>query len=720
MKNLFKKLICTVLILSTSVTLFACDPETTPPDPNDIVDTYVDTVNKEEVSDSNVYFINSKTTSYHILLASNVDENRMSVQQKAASELNYFITNAGYNELPITYDNAITGVDFSKNYISIGDTTYYQAYVAQNNLTNDLDFLTLGNDGYKIRTNGNVVIINAYGNNGLLYGAYGFLERNMGYRYYAKDEWKITNSDNVKLKNMNVVAVPDFNSRFLDTATYNNESDYIIRLRNHGRGYTGVKGLEDTGWVGNDLSMCNQFLRPEEYYAKHPNWYSGDGSNKGGQLCFTTLLSNKEEDGKPLDEMFKNVLNNFIIPNPTARVVMFGINDNENRYCICDACVEEVSKIKHSGQICLVINAMQDKFNAWQASLPNDDPNKNRKITFAFFAYLYCMEAAVNYDESTDTYSFVEFDAPYTCLGGDGVNGDGVADDLNLEFKGNVNIAVRIAHLRVNNMFPQYNVEYNGTSQKAFETWGDIAPTLSVWDYATSFTDYIAPYPDWDVIKNNLVYYRMKGVKEILTQLPAHTSGTSFYAMMIFVRSELLWDVDKDIEELYKEFILNYYGPQAYDSIYAYLNYLRDYYAKFNEKHVDENGTERVGVKNGNEWVSYFGGIYEELTHRKFFPYEITMHLKSFFNTAESKLNAVKTTEPKYQKYLDRVQVESLFVRYMEIKNFYDRYTSDELAYLINEFERIANVGNLTQINNGGKNGATQIKDFIEKYRRYV
>ena len=169
MKKFFNKLTCALLIIISSVTLIACDPPSNNDDSEkpDFLNSYVDNVNKEVISDSSEYFINNGVSGYHILLASDVDENRRGTQEKTASEINFFLTDAGYSKLPVVYDNEIsTSVDFSKKYISIGNTTYYKTYVTQNNLTNDLDFFVLGNDGYKIRTKQNVVLINAYGNNG--------------------------------------------------------------------------------------------------------------------------------------------------------------------------------------------------------------------------------------------------------------------------------------------------------------------------------------------------------------------------------------------------------------------------------------------------------------------------------------------------------------------------------------------------------------------------
>ena len=724
MRNCIIKIISLLISLTLAFTVVACSPSGDPnkdngQNNNEFVDTYVDTVNLEQISDSSNYFISGGISDYKILVSNN--EYSSAIEIKAASELNYFIKDAYGFTLPVVYDTdeSVGAFDVNKKYVSLGYTSFYYA-----SDMGEMDFSVLGNDGYKIQTYGNVVIINACGNNGIIYGAYGFLERNLNYRYYAQDEWTITNSPNVLLKNMNVVAVPDFDSRYLDgNSTTHVNQDWVVRLRQHGRSGSQYGGMEGGGWIGSDQSICREFLDYTVYAETHPEWYYNGGSLKDGQLCFTTVLTNDahSSDGiRPLDELIKNVIKKYIIPNETARVIMFGINDNEKNYCNCSACTTEVFKIKHSGQMCLFMNAVRKAINDWQAgatTFPGGTPipsdlivtdstsfNATRDIKLAFFAYLYCIDAPVNTNGTV-----ISYDAKYKCLGGTGTSGDGKSTDVTLLD----DIVVRIAHLRAENMHAQFDTTYNSVSYNAYEQWSKLCSNLATWDYATSFSDYIAPYPEWSVIADNFKYYRTKGVSEILTQLPSSTSGTSFLAMMTYVRSQLMWDADQDVEWLYRDFIYNYYGPQAFDAIYGYFTFLRNYYHMADAKNSD--GT--YGFINADgERFYYHGDIYEYLSITKAFPYATTVRLQRYFNDAEESLALVKNTEPKYQKYLDRVQIESLFVRYMLIKNFSDKYNSKQLEDMLNEFERIAKLGNLTEVNDENHQ-RIKVKEFIDAKR---
>ena len=722
MKKYISKILSLLICGALSLSMFACTPQEEGSGEKDyskvqnssdsyeeFIDTYVEELRYNNVSDSSTYFIQNGVSDYKILVSNNEDS--YEAELKAAEEIKYFIYDAYGFKLDIVFDTdeSVGEYDTSKKYLSIGNTKFYKASPLNGKITQ----AELGVDGFKIETYGNVVIMNAYGNNGKVYAAYGWLERNMDYKYYAKDEWRITKEPNVLLKNMSVLDRPEFESRFLDTATNSAENiDWIVRLRHHGsQGGRQYPGTEGGGWIGSDQSLCLEFLKAEKYCKDHPSWFTGDGLSKSGQMCISTVLDNQDDKGlKPLDTMVSTIINEIVIPNPTKRVFMLGINDNATHQCRCEDCSEEVSQIRYSGQMCLLANAIKLKLNEWQESLPEDDPNKNRYIQLSFFAYLYTLEAPVVYDAANDTYKPVPYDAPYECLGGTGTAGDGDYSDLTLDEC----VTVRIAPIESVNMHTHYDREYNEPAYTAFESWSQISSKLSVWDYGTTFSDYISPYPDWGENQDDLKYFRAKNVTELLTQLPAHTSGTSFFAMMLYVRSQLMWDMDQSVEELYKDFIYNYYGPQAFDAIYGYFTFLRNYMQMADSSYLDETGQEVKGFINANgAKVEYHGYIYEVFTTERWFPLTTLMQLKAFFTEAEAQLALVKDTEPKYQKYLDRVQVESLFSRYIELKCYRSYYSNEQVYEMTSEFERISTLGNLTQTSNAGKNGVMQIQNFI-------
>ena len=53
----------------------------------------------------------------------------------------------------------------------------------------------------------------------------------------------------------------------------------------------------------------------------------------------------------------------------------------------------------------------------------------------------------------------------------------------------------------------------------------------------------------------------------------------------------------------------------------------------------------------------------------------------------------------------------------MLLKNYKMEFSNEELNTMVDEFETYARIGNLTQFNNSGKNGAKQVESFIASLR---
>lgn len=293
-------------------------------------------------------------------------------------------------------------------------------------------------------------------------------------------------------------------------------------------------------------------------------------------------------------------------------------------------------------------------------------------------------------------------------------DGDGDDDDLKC---GN-DIIIRIAPIQSVYMRTHFEKDVNGGTVSTFRGWKEVASHFAIWDYGTSFDDYLPPFPDFGTMQDNFKFYKFYGVTEILTQLPAHTAGTAFYDLKMFLRSELMWNVDLNVEELIKDFFVNYYGAAAFDDMWAYFTYVRYYMQAADTRYIPDDGERIVGfINDDGEKVEYHGSIYNVFSSKKWFSYATTMKLRGFFDAAALKLDEVKDTDPDYQLHYNNVQVESLFPRYLELKLYSDVYSSSERSVLIDEFERYADIGRLTQFDHAGKNGKMQVAEFIANLR---
>jgi hypothetical protein len=111
----------------------------------------------------------------------------------------------------------------------------------------------------------------------------------------------------------------------------------------------------------------------------------------------------------------------------------------------------------------------------------------------------------------------------------------------------------------------------NAATGQAITTWCTIAQNVVLWDYLTTYVNYILPFPDW--------WATCEGIQALAT-LPSaqgyfgegayNASGTEFSQLRVWLISRLLWDPTLDPDALIREFLNGYYGP-AGSHIYLYM-----------------------------------------------------------------------------------------------------------------------------------------------------
>jgi hypothetical protein len=90
------------------------------------------------------------------------------------------------------------------------------------------------------------------------------------------------------------------------------------------------------------------------------------------------------------------------------------------------------------------------------------------------------------------------------------------------------------------------------------------APTLFVWDYTTNFRAYQQPFPNFDVLQENVKFFRAHGVTGLFEQGNYSMGGCGeMEPLRAYVLAKLLWNPDCDLEKHITEFLNGYYGKSA-------------------------------------------------------------------------------------------------------------------------------------------------------------
>ena len=127
--------------------------------------------------------------------------------------------------------------------------------------------------------------------------------------------------------------------------------------------------------------------------------------------------------------------------------------------------------------------------------------------------------------------------------------------------------------LQVCNEFPNADAfrplshPFNAGNLAGVKAWAEVGGNLQIYDYWNIGGGYFDP-PRWetvlDVIQPNLRLFRSLGAKAMFVEYERdHVCPQPFYDLGYFVASQLLMDVESDVESLIDAFLPAYYGAAA-------------------------------------------------------------------------------------------------------------------------------------------------------------
>ena len=103
----------------------------------------------------------------------------------------------------------------------------------------------------------------------------------------------------------------------------------------------------------------------------------------------------------------------------------------------------------------------------------------------------------------------------------------------------------------------------NATFQNDIRAWAKICKRMFVWDYTTNYRFYLAPFPNFHVLKENIRFFLENGVTGIFEQGNAQSASGEFGELRMYLISRLMWDPELDVEQAMDEFLTGYYGMAA-------------------------------------------------------------------------------------------------------------------------------------------------------------
>jgi hypothetical protein len=248
------------------------------------------------------------------------------------------------------------------------------------------------------------------------------------------------------------------------------------------------------------------------YFKEHPAYFAlVDGKRKESQLC----LSNPEVF-KILCQNLKAKMND----EPTLKYWSVSQNDDLG-YCECNLC-DAVDRKEGGpqGSILKFVNKVAKQF-----------PDK----IISTLAYTYSQKA------------------PRT-------------------LKPAPNVQIMLCSIDCNRSQPIATDPSSASFRKDLKDWSKLTDRLFVWDYNVQFTNYISPFPNFDVLQPNLQFFKANKVKGVFLQGSGDTPA-EFSELRGYLLAKLSWNTNADIKQITSDFLNGYYGMAA-PFIQGYLDLL--------------------------------------------------------------------------------------------------------------------------------------------------
>ena len=495
---------------------------------------------------------------------------RTEAEEYAATTLKDYIKEISGISLPLKQEKFVNYGDGSK-IISVGNTSFVKSAGI------DVDYDEIKDDGFFIKTAGNSVFIDGGNERGTLYGVYEFLDSYLGVKFLTYDYTYVPKLSEYKFGEINDVQVPSFPYRNFMVAGYNDDKAYMSRMRfvNEYHSVPDRFGGNIEWYKSSDCEPAHNSLAyvSTSYASRYPDMFTF----KNGvpiEICQTYGIT---EDGE-IDESVEispiklaiESLKRFVAnASEDIKFFMFGQQDIQTP-CSCARCLKDAEKYGRGGINIRFVNLLAREIRKWA-----NDELGGREVNVITFAYQYSADAPV-------------------VLGDDGKYSP--IDDT---VKAEDNVYIRLATYYANNYYSLSDSRQNARYRTMLPSWRAVADKFLIWDYHVDYYNYFNYYPTMQTWKENLRLYKELGVKYVLMQSAQNEKVNWQTNMEAYVASKLMWNIDRDIDELADEFFTYYYGV-AKDFAVEYKMNADLYYRTLFEKHSEYSlvlGSNRSDVK---------------------------------------------------------------------------------------------------------------------------
>ena len=481
-------------------------------------------------------------------------EDATATEEYSAEQIAYYYEQVGGKQMQIVKGGNETLTEKS-SIVSLGDTSVYKVAEEKHGKV-DLSESALNADGFVIFTYGNNVLINAYNDRGIMYGAFEFIEHTFGVKFLTEDYTHVPSSSEIMLKTYDKTYRPAFKQRaYLNTSVFSKKYEYVAHMRfntdycimpenmggsttwhefgNPAHTFPAIVSL--TEYLGDDGEIQMPYRDAFAHTGSGEEMLTSKASDGSVlDLCYTSGI---KEDGtgdivteKTAFKMVTDSLKSIILADEKSEWYMLGQEDRPNG-CPCERCKKARIRYEASGLMIRFVNAVNAEIQSWIKS-----ENLDRNIKFCLFAYDYTERAPLDSKGEILDKSVIPAD----------------------------NVYIKYAPIHSIYYYALNDERQNDETKGVYEDWAKVTSHLMTWTYATWYAESFWYYPTMQTFAGTMKLLYDSGNEYTFVQGLYYEKNIYQQEVDAYVLSKLFWDIDADVEAIRNEFLYYYFGEDSY------------------------------------------------------------------------------------------------------------------------------------------------------------
>lgn len=407
------------------------------------------------------------------------------------------------------YLKQISNADFrvsskpGRQNVFIGYDESYSVFDGMRQYTDD-------SEGFTIRKIGRNLVIYGGRTRGTMYGVFRFLQECFDVQWYTPIVTKVPQRSRFELTDISISEEPMFRYRYTDSYYAQDAHWFAHNMMNVPRQINGEEyGILPVYWGTHSFA---QLLPSQKYFKDHPEYFSYRFFRRveKGQLC----LSNPDVLRIVTEEILSIIEHN---PN----YLIYDVSQNDNKdYCTCSKCAELERKYGgHSGLMVWFVNQVARE-------VKTTHPDK----LIGTFAYLYTRQAPK-------------------------------------KIKPDDNVVIRLCDIECCFAHPLSSGcnKENASYMRDISNWRVLTNNLFIWDYIVNYRNYLAPFPNIQVLGPNLRTFAEHNAIGVFEEANAAGIGSPFEELTCWLLGQLMWNPYQEADKLISKFVNDYYGEAAMD-----------------------------------------------------------------------------------------------------------------------------------------------------------